>query len=297
MPCFHPLTAWQAPPGLDFRNKGDLSFTDPGDPRCKVLRIPCGQCIGCRLERSRQWAIRCLHESQLHDENCFLTLTYNEENLPDDLSLRPEDITKFLKRLRRSIEPRKIRFLQCGEYGSINYRPHHHCLIFGYDFPDKEIFGTSVAGYIYRSPLLEKLWPFGFSSIGDVTFESSAYVARYILKKVTGDPADDHYHGRVPEYITMSRRPGIASKWFDIYGKSVYDKDFITINDGIKCRPPKFYDKLYERNHGYENLKSIKESRLKEILSPAYQANCTDERLSAREEHQSILNKLLVRNI
>lgn len=296
MPCFHPLTAWRAPPGLSFR-RSEITFTDPCDPRCQVLKIPCGQCIGCRLERSRQWAIRCVHEAQLHDSNCFLTLTYNEENLPNDLSLNPKHMVDFLKRFRKSVEPLRIRFLQCGEYGSINFRPHHHCLIFGYDFPDREVFGKSISGYIYRSERLEKLWPFGFSSIGDVTFDSAAYVARYVLKKVTGDSADLHYHGRHPEYITMSRRPGIASDWFDLYGKSVYDRDFITFDDGIKCRPPKYYDKLFERNHGYDKMKLIKESRLSEILKPEFQSNCTPERLSVREEHQKCLNKLLIRNL
>lgn len=293
MPCYHPLTAWRAPP-LQVTRAGDVVFNDPHDSRYKQIQVACGQCIGCRLERSRQWALRCVHEASLYDDNCFLTLTYDDEHLPPDLSLNTEDIQLFMKRLRRRIEPAKVRFFQCGEYGEQFGRPHHHVILFGYDFPDKELISRNIGNNVYRSDLLCDLWHHGFSSIGSVSFESAAYVARYILKKVTGDSAKDHYQGRKPEYITMSRRPGIGKDWFDLYSSDIYPKDFITIKQGLKCHPPKYYDKLYERNH-YEDLRAIKEKRHEVFNRPEYQSELL--RLHSKEQHKLLTIKQLQRKI
>ena len=176
MSCVHPLSAYQCTDGsivFDERRKHDIS---------RSLQLPCGQCIGCRLERSRQWAMRCLHEAQLHENNCFITLTYDDAHLPGDRSLHYSDFQKFLKRFRKSLGGAKIRYYMAGEYGEKFGRPHWHACIFGYDFHDKKLFKRTAAGsLIYTSEHLKKLWPFGHSSIGDVTFESAAYVARYII--------------------------------------------------------------------------------------------------------------------
>lgn len=279
MSCFHPLQAWKPPPGMMLPGGKGVMFYDPCDPRFVEIQLPCGQCIGCRLERSKNWAIRCIHEASLHDENCFLTLTY--EDAP--YSLNVEDIQHFMKRLRKHVEPLKIRFFQCGEYGSLNLRPHHHVLIFGYNFPDRKVWGKSVAGFVYRSDILERLWPFGFSTIGDVSFDSAAYVARYILKKQTGRSADEYYQGRKPEFITMSRRPGLGEHWFQLYGSDVYKRDFITYNQGLKAKPPAYYDRLFSEHHS-EEFKRIKEKRLLAALQPEVQVDQTPERLQVREE-------------
>ena len=172
--------------------------------------VACGQCVGCRLERSRQWAIRCVHESQMHEQNCFITLTYSDEFLPENGSLQLKHFQDFMKRLRFHVGG-GIRFFHCGEYGEENGRPHHHAIIFNHDFADKKVWKTNNGVVLYRSKILEELWPYGFATVGCVSFESAAYVARYITKKVNGDMADSHYLGREPEYITMSRRPGVIS--------------------------------------------------------------------------------------
>jgi hypothetical protein len=101
-----------------------------------TLELPCGQCIGCRLERSRQWAMRCLHESSLYDRNAFVTLTYDDEHLPPGGSLNYPDFQRFMKRLRKNSKS-PIRFYMGGEYGESTLRPHFHVCLFGYDFPDK----------------------------------------------------------------------------------------------------------------------------------------------------------------
>lgn len=295
MPCFHPITAWQSPPGYIGQHGKSISFR--AVPGFNEILLPCGQCVGCRLERSRQWALRCVHEASLYEDNCFITLTYDDDHLPPGGSLQLDDIQNFFKRFRDRISPCKLRFFQCGEYGSLLSRPHHHACIFGYDFPDKQLFFRSSAGLnVWRSPLLEDLWPFGYSSIGELTFESAAYTARYIMKKINGDAADEHYQGRKPEFITMSRRPGIGADFAKKYFSDMYPKDFITIKGGIRCRPAKFYDRLYDALH-HDQMREVKENRVRFARDHNLALENTPERLAVKEEHKILTIKQLKRNL
>jgi hypothetical protein len=226
-----------------------------------TLELPCGQCIGCRLERSRQWAMRCLHESSLYESNSFITLTYDDSNLPSGGSLNYPDFQRFMKRLRKNSKS-AIRFYMGGEYGESTARPHFHACLFGYDFPDKVYFRKSASGEkLYTSKFLESLWPYGLSSIGDVTFASAAYIARYCVQKVTGDAADAHYscpefvdedgvirNSVVPEFNHMSLKPGIGARWLSKYQTDVFPRDYVVVN-GVKTKPPKYYDVLFEREN------------------------------------------------
>lgn len=301
MTCYHPITAWRSQEGRGANGRWPLVFNKRDGYEDLEVQIPCGQCVGCRLDRSRQWAVRCIHEASLYKENCFITLTFNDENLISD-SLNPRDFVLFMKRFRKMYGA-GIRFFHCGEYGSVNKRPHHHAIIFNFDFPDK-IFWKPNNGYpIYRSPSLEDLWPYGYSSIGAVTFESAAYVARYIMKKITGDDAVNHYRGRIPEYVTMSRRPGIAYEWFRRFKDDVFPNDYVVIRNNIKARPPRYYDNLYDSiNNSYisidnkpVSLDCIKYRR--KLKARIHAADATYRRLRVREQCQ--LNKLdlLVRNL
>lgn len=246
MPCFRPL--------------------DPSKFRVHTLdrpgtQVPCGQCIGCRLERSRQWAVRCMHEASLYDENSFVTLTYDDEHLPPGRSLDVSHFQKFMKRLRKVRSGEKIRFFHCGEYGETTSRPHYHALLFNCGFQDRKFFSGAEDRKLYTSDVLSKLWPFGFSTLGSVTFESASYVARYVMKKVTGVKAREHYGGRKAEYITMSRRPGIAAEWFNLFRGDVYPLDRVVCR-GKDSRPPRFYDKLLDKVDP-ALLKSLKVARSK----------------------------------
>lgn len=246
--------------------------------------------------------MRCLKEASLHEQNCFITLTYSPENCPSDMSLSVSEWQKFMKRLRKTTG-QKIRFYHCGEYGSQFGRPHYHALLFGYDFPDKRWFRTTRRGdRLYRSALLESVWTHGYSTIGAVTFNSAAYVARYVMKKITGDVAEDHYtwvdedgviHSRRPEYCTMSRRPGIARDWFEQYKDDVYNGDFILV-DGKKLRPPKYFDGLYEASFpsDYRALKMARKRRAKEHAD-----NNTPLRRRVREKLQLARLEQLKRSI
>lgn len=229
---------------LNRRRSSDFWFD--GDICYQFIEIPCGQCIGCRLERSRNWAVRCVHEASLYKENCFLTLTYDDLHLPSKGSLVKKDLQDFWKRLRKAIEPNKLRYFACGEYGEQFQRPHYHACVFGYFPSDAKLYTIRFGSRLFISPLIGRLWPFGFHTIGDVTFDSAAYVARYVLKKVNGDNAANYYDGRESEYVVMSRRPGIAKDWILKYYNDVYPNDYIVVRDKIKCKPPRYYDNIYD---------------------------------------------------
>lgn len=265
------------------------------------VTIPCGQCIGCRLERSRQWAIRCVHEAQLHTENAFITLTYDDEHIPPGPSLVKNHFQKFIRRLRREIKPIKIRYYHCGEYGSKYGRPHYHACIFGYDFPDKKLWSTRNSIQLYRSPMLERLWPQGLSSVGNVTFESAAYVARYITKKFLGPNAAEHYErvdtdtGEIlsitPEYTTMSLKPAIGKLWLEKYQTDVYPRDEIILR-GRKLKPPRYYNGLYELQNP-ASMAAIKRDRIRAARKNA--TDTTPARLAVRERSKLLQTKQLIR--
>lgn len=242
MPCYHPMLAYRS----RTRNENGswpIVF-NPNDGHSDLrVELPCGKCIGCRLEKSRQWAIRCEKELKEHDESCFLTLTYDDKWLPKGSTLHPPDFTNFMKKFRRFLDPLRIRFFQCGEYGELG-RPHHHAIIFGYDFKDKELYKDNYGNPLYTSNQLNALWGLGYATIGSVTFESCAYVARYVLKKIYGEKSDEHYAGRKPEYVTMSRQPGIGMKYFQKYSAEIYATDTI-ITRGYPVHPPKIFDERY----------------------------------------------------
>lgn len=213
----------------------------------KTVELPCGRCVGCRLERSRSWAVRCVHEAQLHDRNCFVTLTY--EGQVEGLVYR--DFQLFMRRLRK-VRP-GVRFFMCGEYGEQFKRPHFHACLFNADFPDRVPHAKLASGAsLFRSPELESLWTAGYSTIGELTFQSAAYVARYVLKKVVGQDADVHYGiidgetgelvARSPEFCHMSLKPGIGSEWIERYMSDVYPRGLVVIN-GVQVKPPKYYDR------------------------------------------------------
>lgn len=252
--------------------------------RERDIAVKCGRCVGCRLEYSRQWAVRCMHEASLYDANAFVTLTYRDEELPLRGSLAPGDLQLFFKRFRRKIEPQRVRFFAAGEYGAVSGRPHYHACLFGFDFPDKYLWTVRNKHPVYRSPMLEKLWDVGNSEIGSVTFESAAYVARYIMKK-SYDEEDywdvDEETGEVferhPEFVRMSNRPGIGRGWVEKYMCEVYPSDSVVVR-GRLMKPPRYYDKVYELQPGAE-LAALKERRLKMFRSE----DQTPRRLGDRE--------------
>ena len=210
--------------------------------------------------------MRCVHEIKEHDQNCFITLTFDDEHLDPDQTLVKADFQNFMKRLRKNTSE-KIRYYHCGEYGDQLGRPHHHAILFGYDFPDKKYFKNSKKHKLYSSDILDKAWQNqGHTLIGEANFETAAYCARYIMKKVTGQLAAEHYGNKLPEYNTMSRRPGIGRGYYDKYKSEIYPDDFVVMR-GQKMNPPKFYDDLlYQDNQEqYETIKGHRIQKIKKL--------------------------------
>lgn len=296
MPCYHPLKGYRSP----HPNKnGKFGFVF--DKNAAAV-IPCGRCIGCRIDRSRMWAVRCLHEASLYDKNCYVTLTYDSKFLPAYGALCLSDLQKFVKRLRKSCGA-GIRFYACGEYGEQLERPHYHLCIFNHCFADKQLWSVRNGIKLYTSDSLARLWKLGFSTVGDVTFESAAYVARYVMKKINGNQAEQHYMRLVPEtgelvsvpseFTVMSRRPGIGKPWLDKYLTDVYPDDFVVVN-GKKLKVPRYYDLQLEQRFPAKHA-ALKEKRYDSAIS--MRPDCTPDRLAVREFIQNEKLKQLKRSI
>lgn len=296
MACFYPMQARKLSSSFTKKGKNVIVFLPRGakvnssDPDI-LSGLPCGQCVGCRLERSRQWAMRMMDEAQLHEKNCFITLTFDEEHLKkreNPQSLDKREFQLFMKRFRKALWDihlsklklwnyffrlffsydlfmwfakktfKSPRYFMCGEYGEMFKRPHYHAILFGVDFDDKELFKVVDGRRYFTSKSLSVLWPHGFNVITDVTFDSCAYVARYIMKKALGKNAWKTYFEyvdeetgelvghRIPEYTTMSRRSGIGYAWLVKYLTDVYPRDRKFMRGRGFSKPPKYYDSLYE---------------------------------------------------
>lgn len=283
MPCFHPLEGWRGAPlagqptGIVFNRRASTGIK---------MRVPCGQCIGCRLERSRQWAVRAMHEAKMHDHSCFVTLTYDPENIPLGGTLDRKAFPSFVKRLRKKVADRNLkegkavdylRYFHAGEYGKDTRRPHYHALIFGYDFPDKTKWSERSGNAVFRSVELEETWGLGFCEIGSLTFQSAQYVAKYIVDKKNGTWAEEYYQGREPEFATMSRRPGIGRTWYDKWKDDVYPSDQVVI-DGRVSKPPAYYDRLLEAEDP-QMFEAVRAARAEK----RHREDETDDRLEVRE--------------
>lgn len=217
--------------------------------------LPCGQCIHCRLEKSREWAIRLVQENKSHDESCFLTLTYDDDHVPINGSLIKSDFQTFFKDLRGRLDyygEAKIKFFGVGEYGEKSGRPHYHALIFGQSFrcPIGQCVGDEVeparsGARQFVHGVLSEVWPKGRHRISEVSFESAAYVARYALKKVTGAAKEDHYGERVPEFLSSSN--GIGRGHFEAWKEDIYPQDRVVVPGRGQFAPPRYYDRLLEK--------------------------------------------------
>ncbi|QCQ84791.1 replication initiator protein [Blackfly microvirus SF02] len=271
MGCDFPLKAYltgqQHPSGKSVLTFNRLKSLNSALP---PMEIPCHNCVGCKLEHARQWSIRMMHEARYHPSNCFLTLTYDDQHLPQDYGLDLRHFQLFMKRLRKSL-PNKIRFYACGEYGDLNGRPHYHAIMFNYDPNDRVLHSRSESGeLIYSSASLCGLWGHGFATTQDVTRKACAYVARYVTKKIKSSdtfgasryyrvsPVDGAYHQVRPEFSVMSRNPGLGTQYAKEFKSDFYPSGYIVV-DGIRQSPPRFYlSKLTEKEQRRLKLQSRK---------------------------------------
>lgn len=299
------------------------NYVNDGEIEGCLIKVPCGKCLGCKMTYARRWSFRNYHEGYMadHFKNCcFVTLTFNNEQLrqrKNPYSLDKLEFRSWFKRFREAVREyygvTNVRFFACGEYGSKKGRPHYHLLIYGFNFPDKYLFkgcncpeslrqrtvNDQVYSY-YRSPFLEKLWKptynnnsFGFSVIGNLNYETCAYVSRYILKKNTFK----YKEGQEPEFTLCSRMPGIGAEYFDHFYKNIVDIGYLQLPSGHKCDIPRYYvDRLqYIDCDLHYKLKLDKKQILLDNLF-VDDKDCTEARLLTREQCLNVKLEKYVRN-
>lgn len=317
MPCTAPLHAYPPPPAAEGGKAAVVGGEAVASRKfvfsahrsyagARAITIPCGQCAGCRLDRARDWATRAYHEAQCHDRSSFLTLTYDDAHLPRDLSVSVREMQLFKKRLREAIGP--FRDLTCGEYGDRTLRPHFHMACFGIWPDDARAWCASKSGEtLYRSERLEKVWGRGIVYIGALTYESAGYIARYTMKKAKGDKDPERYRREAfdpitgelrswyvaPEFLTMSRNPGLGAEWFERWKGDVFPSDFLVI-EGRKVPVPRFYTDRLAREAEREALR-IKARR--KLNGFRHAENNTERRLMTRHESQELRARRLVRSL
>jgi hypothetical protein len=295
-------------------NQKTVYYRGKDYPIDMLIKIPCGKCVGCRLEYSRQWANRCMLELQYHDSAYFCTFTYDDDHVPRTyypdpetgeafpaMTLQKRDFQLLMKRIRKHFPDDQIRFFACGEYGSQTFRPHYHAIIFGLHLSDlipyKKVREGGEFYTYYNSPSLQECWPYGFVVVGEVTWESCAYTARYVMKKLKGKEAVFYEtHNIQPEFTLMSRKPGIAREYYDTH-PDLFDYDKINISTpkgGKSFRPPRYFEKLFEVDQPLRSaeLKEIK----KRMAIESQKAKLTRTSLTGDEllevEEAAQVNKL-----
>lgn len=259
--------------------------------------VPCGCCIGCRLDYSKQWAARCMLEASQWQHNYFLTLTYDDEHLPKgkfgNATLKEQDFTNFVKSLRKYYSDHNlganIRIFGCGEYGDMSFRPHYHIILFNCSIPDlspefhyfdngKEIITRKVynGNVYYFSDIIHNIWKKGNILIGNCEWQSCAYVARYVLKKMKGQNKDVYDKlGVIPEFVRMSRRPGIAYQYYQENKDEIYEFDNIIVPDlkGAKVIvPPRYFDNMLKIDNEllYYDTKEDRKKNGQSVLDTLY---------------------------
>lgn len=338
--CFFPVETYKVSPlkiserALFYHKSGKNKLIFPTSNlymyakghRCsEQVILPCGKCEKCLTLRAKNWSIRAMHEARYYSENSFITLTYDDTQLPfnntkDDknisqithrggkndyntpATLYKRDFQLFMKRLRKYIyqtEGKKIKYLMCGEYGEQRHRPHYHAIIFGYQFKDLELTSNNAGceHNLYNSLQLNKLWSHGIVKVGEVSVKSVQYVCRYTMKKIYGDEAIEEYNDtkRIPPYLAVSH--GIGKQFYIQYEDQILQNDYILHPEKMtKCQLPRYYDKLIVKYHGEEKLNEIKQKRIDKAAKKYNPIEDTQRRRNeAREVYLSKL-KLLRRN-
>lgn len=252
------------------------------------IQVPCGQCLECRLQQTRQWADRCVLEAKKYKHNYFVTLTYDDEHLPSNGSLRLEDVQLFMKRLRRKFKTSKIRVVYSGEYGDASLRPHYHLLLFNLPLRDCssvfQMYDNLKQRYVnYLRPAkssnellysrtIYDLWidgktyqHLGNISVGKVNYDTAAYVAQYVQKKCNPKMADTYRRlNLVPEFLHMSNRPGIGAEYFEDHDDGVYATHIVVPGNGLahKAAIPRYFDKLFIKKYGDDVFQPIRSKRI-----------------------------------
>lgn len=283
MPCYHPLTRVSIPGNINLDTGKLIGTVKPYIPLEKRLPdvtyqdIPCGQCLGCRLDYSRKWADRLMMEAREHEFSWFVTLTYDDLHLPTGArsdpatgevlsfvpTLRKRDVQLFMKSLRKAVAPVRIRFFCSGEYGDKTFRPHYHLIVFGLPLDDLKFYKAGSAGQLYyNSPTISKAWDEkGYCVVAPATYETMLYTSRYVTKKLKGFESSFYKaNGIEPPFSLMSRKPGIGA---NTYSFDMMHYENICLPQGRRAPHPRYFQKLLERDYPdfYEVYKSDRQQR------------------------------------
>jgi len=287
MACEFPLEAWR------LGARGRVHFKHPKNGlQYTPIKIPCGQCILCRIKRAQEWAMRITHEAQNHEYNSFITLTYDEEHLPEDNSLNYRgDMQPFWKRLRKEIG--ELRYFAVGEYGDATQRPHYHACVFGHAFTAHRLILREEPSRLWTNQLLMDAWGKGHVSVGTLNYQTAAYTASYVTKKLNGekryvriDPITGELVAIEQPRAYMSLNPAIGKTWIEKYGKQVYAHDRVVVN-GRPQKPPKYYDAWLGKTD-QRRLEQIKDNRRKKAKNEtAEQTHARARNAHARAKSKS----------
>lgn len=299
--------------------------------------IPCRHCWACQLKYAAEWATRLTWESQYHKHKYYITLTYNEENLPiyakfkyispegENIiyendgtwtgTLEPNDVTKFINTLRKYYERRGIKgikYFYCGEYGSEGKRPHYHMILFGAPLDLNQFYSYKLDNkhhkMHWKSKELERWWGKGIVDVAEVEWNSCAYVARYCMKKIdnNNDPKEYAAQGKIKEFIRMSRNPGIATRYYQENKDKIYELDEViqrTIHGNVSSfKPPAAFDKKLKEEDPelYEQIKESRRAaaeRNRKLEKELYKGITDKERLKRQAEKVILKGDLLKRTL
>lgn len=324
MACNNPIRRWEINGKVRFTKADQDEYMGFKAEKYSTL-IPCGQCMGCRLDYSKEWANRVMLEAETcKGPNYFVTLTYDDAHLPRRTAIKadtgeiktvstlvPEDLQKFLKKLRsrwkRHYEVENIRFFGGGEYGEETARAHYHLAIFNLPIFDLKAYKQNPNGdMMYTSAELETVWGNGYVVIGELNWSSAAYIARYMTKKVKGPEGQRVYKdsGIEPPYVRMSRRPGIGQEYYEKHKEHIYEADSLWVpckGKSKQIKPPKYFDRLYEREN-QARIEELKASRRRiglqtEAVKKAQTTLSIEEQGKAREYAQKLSARALKRKL
>lgn len=277
MACNRPVPCWYSEElnpsgkrGLTFNPKN--AYSGPIKEFREWISVPCGKCTGCKSDQSLMWSIRSYHESTLHKQNSFITLTYDDEHLPSDGLISKYELQTFVKRLRKHQDKYfpddKLRYVACGEYGGLTRRPHYHAIIFGRDWLEQKV---QINEKLYTCPDLINIWGKGHVSIAPVTMASICYVCGYVTKKMDDDDT----------FVLRSNRPGIGHDWIDTYlGDAIVDGK-VSI-EGREYPVPKRYILWHEEK--FEHVKDLRKEYARK--NSAIDPTVMGQRLNSREKNK-----------
>lgn len=225
------------------------------------FQLPCGQCLECRLSYAREWAVRCIHEAQMHEKNSFITLTYSDEKLTSP-KLMYSDFQKFMKKLRK-LQNDPIGVFVTGEYGDKTKRPHWHAILFNYFPSDAKLLRKTDRGdTVHSSETLTKIWGNGICEIGSVTIDSAGYCARYAAKKLIHGPDGQHEFEPISK---KSSKHAIGKKWLEKYWPDVFLHGHLILPDGAKAPIPRYYEKWFKENRPTDYFRYVTEVKIKNM--------------------------------